>query len=149
MRHLRVLQALFLLLSWHVPNGVQAKQPIPLVTKPCPVYPYGNGALCGGTPTSGPHGSTSTAEQRWLDSRPARCIKRAESGDPAHPDGDYTRGGDEPEGGAWQFSLATWRWIGFSGYPNQATPATQDRAAFKLFTLVGYSQWETAAGCGA
>lgn len=122
------------------------------LAKACPTYPHGSGPLCTGMRTTGPSTvSTSTPESpeaTWLASRAARCIKRDESGDPAHPSGDYTRGGDEPYGGAWQFSVQTWKGIGFAGVPNQASPAVQDAAAFKLFTVAGYVEWETASGCG-
>ena len=89
-----------------------------------------------------------TAEQLWLESRAARCVMRAESGDTAHPAGDYRRGGAEPHGGAWQFSDLTWHDIGFAGLPYDASPATQNNAAFKLWRLYGWGQWQTAAGCG-
>jgi hypothetical protein len=87
-------------------------------------------------------------EQQWLNSRAARCVKKAESGDKAHPAGDYTRQGLEPYGGAWQFSVGTWVWLGFTGYPYLASPATQDRAAYDLWLRVGFRWWQTASGCG-
>ncbi len=81
-------------------------------------------------------------ELAWLASPGTQCVLKAESR------WHYRIGGMEPYGGAWQFSVVTWQAIGFSGLPNQASPATQNNAAYKLWTLVGYSQWETAAGCG-
>lgn len=88
-----------------------------------------------------------TAEQRWLNSPAARCVKWAESKD------NYTEGGLEPYGGAWQFSVSTWQakppyGIGETGLPNEASPARQDAAAYKLWRLAGWGQWETAPGCG-
>jgi hypothetical protein len=43
--------------------------------------------------------------------------------------------------GAYQFNLSTWRGIGFSGYPHQASPATQDAAARRLQAMRGWSPW--------
>ncbi|HZG94830.1 MAG TPA: transglycosylase family protein [Mycobacteriales bacterium] len=43
--------------------------------------------------------------------------------------------------GAYQFDLSTWRGIGFSGYPHQASPATQDAAARRLQSMRGWSPW--------
>ena len=43
--------------------------------------------------------------------------------------------------GAYQFSLSTWRGLGFGGYPHQASPATQDAAVRKLYAQRGWSPW--------
>ena len=43
--------------------------------------------------------------------------------------------------GAYQFSASTWRGVGFSGMPHQASPATQDQAAAKLQARSGWGQW--------
>jgi hypothetical protein len=43
--------------------------------------------------------------------------------------------------GAYQFALATWRGLGYSGYPHQAAPATQDEAVRKLQARSGWGQW--------
>jgi len=43
--------------------------------------------------------------------------------------------------GAYQFDLATWRSIGGSGYPNQASPATQDALAYRLYQQRGWAPW--------
>ena len=43
--------------------------------------------------------------------------------------------------GAYQFSASTWRGLGYSGYPNQASPATQDAAVRKLYARTGWSSW--------
>ena len=88
-----------------------------------------------------------TPEQRWLATPAARCVRWAESRD------EYTIGGDEPHGGAWQFSVSTWQakppyGIGETGLPNEASPAVQNAAAYKLWRLAGWSQWQTAPGCG-
>jgi peptidoglycan hydrolase-like protein with peptidoglycan-binding domain len=43
--------------------------------------------------------------------------------------------------GAYQFALATWRSLGYSGRPDQASPATQDAAVRKLQARSGWGQW--------
>jgi hypothetical protein len=43
--------------------------------------------------------------------------------------------------GAYQFNLQTWRGLGYSGYPNQASPATQDAAVRKLYAQRGWAPW--------
>jgi hypothetical protein len=43
--------------------------------------------------------------------------------------------------GAYQFALGTWRGLGYSGYPHQASPATQDEAVRKLQARSGWGQW--------
>ena len=93
--------------------------------------------------------SHTTAEQRWLANPITQCIKRAESHDAAHPNGNYRAGGMEPFGGAWQFDVVTWHGLGYSGLPNEASPAVQDAAAFQLYLERGYQPWQTASGCGA
>jgi hypothetical protein len=43
--------------------------------------------------------------------------------------------------GAYQFDLGTWHGLGYSGSPNQASPATQDAAAEKLQAERGWEPW--------
>ena len=43
--------------------------------------------------------------------------------------------------GAYQFALATWHSLGFSGRPDQASPATQDAAVRQLQARSGWGQW--------
>jgi uncharacterized protein with LGFP repeats len=43
--------------------------------------------------------------------------------------------------GAYQFNLATWRGLGYGGYPHQAAPATQDQAAHRLQAQRGWQPW--------
>ena len=47
--------------------------------------------------------------------------------------------------GAYQFELRTWRGLGYSGYPHQASPATQDKAARELQADRGWSPWPACA----
>jgi hypothetical protein len=93
-------------------------------------------------PPPPPIPSATISEAAWLALPGTECIKQAESG------GNYSEGGDEPYGGAWQFSVGTWWSVGMTGYPNQQPPAVQDEGAYRLYLRDGYSQWETAPGCG-
>lgn len=43
--------------------------------------------------------------------------------------------------GAYQFAASTWRKLGFSGLPHEASPATQDEAARKLQAQQGWGPW--------
>ena len=52
--------------------------------------------------------------------------------------------------GAYQFDLGTWRSVGGTGYPNQASPATQDALALTLYRQRGWSPWTCATrSCAA
>jgi methylmalonyl-CoA mutase cobalamin-binding subunit len=43
--------------------------------------------------------------------------------------------------GAYQFELRTWRGLGFTGYPHNASPAVQDAAARELQADRGWQPW--------
>jgi hypothetical protein len=67
------------------------------------------------------------------------CIREKESGN------NYRA----PGGGAYQFQIPTWQSLGGTGLPEDAAPAVQDAMAIKLQQRSGWSQWTTAAACGA
>ncbi len=46
--------------------------------------------------------------------------------------------------GAYQFDLDTWHSVGGTGYPNQASPATQDALALRLWQAQGWTPWTCA-----
>jgi peptidoglycan hydrolase-like protein with peptidoglycan-binding domain len=50
--------------------------------------------------------------------------------------------------GAYQFDLSTWRSVGGSGYPNQASPAEQDARALILYRKRGWQPWTCASILG-
>ncbi|WP_323368427.1 transglycosylase family protein [Cumulibacter manganitolerans] len=50
--------------------------------------------------------------------------------------------------GAYQFDLATWRSVGGSGYPHQASPSEQDARALMLYRMRGWQPWECASILG-
>lgn len=43
--------------------------------------------------------------------------------------------------GAYQFSLATWQWVGGEGFPHMASPEEQDARAWTLLTRYGSHHW--------
>ncbi|MBB4678825.1 transglycosylase family protein [Crossiella cryophila] len=50
--------------------------------------------------------------------------------------------------GAYQFDLPTWRSVGGSGLPHQASPAEQDFRALYLYRMRGWQPWECAGKLG-
>lgn len=50
--------------------------------------------------------------------------------------------------GAYQFDLSTWRSVGGSGYPHQASPAEQDYRALILYRNRGWGPWVCASLAG-
>jgi Transglycosylase-like domain len=70
------------------------------------------------------------------------CIRSKESG------GNYATNTGNGYYGAYQFSLATWRSVGGTGLPSQASPGTQDALARKLQQRSGWGQWSTHSRCG-
>jgi hypothetical protein len=47
--------------------------------------------------------------------------------------------------GAYQFSLATWRGLGYQGRPDRARHITQDAAARRLHSREGWRAWPSCA----
>jgi hypothetical protein len=66
-------------------------------------------------------------------------LRQCESG------GNYSTNTGNDFYGAYQFNLATWHGLGYSGLPSDASPATQDAAAQKLYSQRGSSPWPS---CG-
>ena len=62
-------------------------------------------------------------------------LRMCESGD------NYAENNGNGYYGAYQFSLATWYGLGFTGLPSSASPATQDLAAQELQSRSGWGQW--------
>jgi resuscitation-promoting factor RpfA len=50
--------------------------------------------------------------------------------------------------GAYQFDLPTWRSVGGTGYPNQASKAEQDKRALILYRQRGWQPWQCASILG-
>lgn len=57
---------------------------------------------------------------------------------------DYTIDTGNGYYGAYQFSLETWEWLGYWGWPNEAPPEVQDQAALDLYE---YSNWDAWPAC--
>jgi hypothetical protein len=71
-------------------------------------------------------------------------LRQCESG------GNYQASTGNGFEGAYQFSLPTWRSLGYAGRPSQAAPAVQDEAAMKLAKRSGFGQWPVCGrGMGA
>ncbi|HEX3393759.1 MAG TPA: transglycosylase family protein [Acidimicrobiales bacterium] len=68
------------------------------------------------------------------------ALRSCESG------GDYTSDTGNGYYGAYQFSVDTWRGLGYAGYPSEAAAATQDEAVVRLYRSSGWSSWP---GCAA
>lgn len=66
------------------------------------------------------------------------ALRRCES------DNDYAADTGNGYYGAYQFSVETWRWLGFGGWPNEASPQVQDHAAMHLYD---YSNWDSWPSC--
>jgi hypothetical protein len=62
-------------------------------------------------------------------------LRMCESGD------NYSEDTGNGYYGAYQFALATWWGLGYSGLPNEAPPAVQDQAAEQLQARSGWRQW--------
>ena len=60
--------------------------------------------------------------------------------------GNYSTATGNGYYGAYQFSPATCRGLGYGGLPHQAPPAVQDEAARKLWSIAGWRPWP---GCAA
>jgi len=85
------------------------------------------------TTTAPPKSSTSPAGGVWYE------LRVCESGD------NYAENTGNGYYGAYQFALATWEGLGYSGLPSDASPATQDQAAQKLQAEYGWGQWPGCA----
>jgi len=82
--------------------------------------------------------STSSSASSSLQEDLAR-LRQCESGD------NYQANTGNGYYGAYQFSLATWNGLGYSGLPSAAPPPTQDQAAITLEETSGWGQWPVCA----
>jgi peptidoglycan hydrolase-like protein with peptidoglycan-binding domain len=85
-------------------------------------------------------GSTSTTSSGSSASATLERIARCESG------GDPTTDTGNGYYGKYQFSLSTWRRMGGTGNPAQASEALQDQLAAKLYAQEGAAPWPV---CGS
>ncbi|MCL9759466.1 transglycosylase family protein [Frankia sp. AiPa1] len=66
-------------------------------------------------------------------------LRQCESG------GNYAINTGNGFSGAYQFDNQTWHGLGYSGSPYQASPATQDEAAAKLYNSRGWQPWPSCS----
>ena len=78
--------------------------------------------------------ATSTATGDW------NCIR-------VHESGDRYNDSSAPSG-AYGIISVTWHSYGYSGWPYEASPATQDALALKLYNQYGWQPWSTRNACG-
>ena len=67
------------------------------------------------------------------------ALRQCESG------GDYSIDTGNGYYGAYQFSVATWNGLGYTGLPSQAPATMQDQAARQLEARSGWGQWPACA----
>lgn len=67
------------------------------------------------------------------------ALRECESG------GNYAENTGNGYYGAYQFSLATWEGLGYTGLPSNAAPPVQDAAAQRLQAMSGWGQWPACA----
>lgn len=71
-----------------------------------------------------------------------QCVLRRESG------GNYHAvNASSGAGGAYQFLPSTWAALGYSGLPQNASPAMQDQAFQKAYAMWGTQPWAPSDGC--
>lgn len=76
------------------------------------------------------------------DRRPAgdlAALRTCESG------GNYRTNTGNGYYGGYQFSVETWRSLGYRGLPHTASPGVQDEAALRLASTRGWSHWPACA----
>jgi Transglycosylase-like domain len=75
-----------------------------------------------------------------VDTPDWQCIRVHESGD------NY----NDPNmpSGAYGILISTWQSFGYSGWPYQAAPATQDALALRLHSEYGFDPWSSRYACG-
>ncbi len=66
-------------------------------------------------------------------------LRQCESG------GNYADNTGNGYYGAYQFSLATWESLGYSGLPSNAPPSVQNQAARQLQAMSGWGQWPSCS----
>jgi LysM repeat protein len=113
-----------------VPQGPVADRPLPQSAVAPAVGSYATPSYTGGNAYS-PQTSNYAAGAPGILAR----VRMRESG------GNYADNTGNGYYGAYQFSLGTWRGVGGSGLPSNASPAEQDMRAQMLYNERGCSPW--------
>jgi muramidase (phage lysozyme) len=64
-----------------------------------------------------------------------------------HESGDRYNDPSAPSG-AYGIIQPTWQSYGYSGWPYEASAATQDQLALQLYNQYGWQPWSSAPSCG-
>lgn len=96
-------------------------------------------AVAAGTVMEVRHTSTASADPSAQDWYRLRVCESSDNYRTNTGNGHY---------GAYQFDLPTWRSVGGSGYPYQASPAEQDARALMLYRERGWQPWQCAGIVG-
>jgi hypothetical protein len=102
-------------------------------------------AAAASSPTAGPPAVVGVAPVTLSAAVPSSlaaafaAIRRCESSD------DYSLDTGNGYYGAYQFAASTWTDLGEPGLANEASPATQDAAAYKLYQSSGWGAWPVCA----
>jgi hypothetical protein len=112
-----------------------ATKAAPKHAKPSVVSTAGAPIAVGGALTAGFLVAGASAAQAQATDSQLAALRQCESG------GNYRTNTGNGYYGAYQFSAGTWRSLGYSGLPHNASPATQDRAARDLQSRSGWGQW--------
>lgn len=94
------------------------------------------GALAVTQGLSAPSASADPSGSAWAS------LRRCESG------GNYAVVARNGHYGAYQFDRSTWRSVGGTGSPHQASPAEQDYRALYLYRMRGWQPWTCAGTLG-
>lgn len=116
------------------PKHAPPSKHTPLHAKPSVASSVATPVVVGGALTAGTLVAGAGAASAASDSQLA-ALRECESG------GNYQINTGNGYYGAYQFSASTWRSLGYSGLPHNASPATQDRAARELQARSGWGQW--------
>ena len=92
-------------------------------------------AAASATGTASATATTRTADGGAIAESVWAALRKCESG------GNYAINTGNGYYGAYQFAPGTWRKLGYSGLPHEASPDTQDEAARKLQNQQGWAPW--------
>jgi hypothetical protein len=122
--------------SWVTTVAAQTPPPLPPAPAVVPV-PHAVATPAAVTPKVAP--AVVAPATQAASSGVWASLRRCESG------GNYSDNTGNGYYGAYQFSLGTWRGLGFPGLPSAAAPAVQDRAAQELQARSGWGQWPSCS----